>query len=352
MKIKYTLTLFAGLLLSSSNMMAADGAAAIVSLVSKSPDPVCSGSAVSATFKAVTTDPTDKQKEIKITSWAYSWTASDDTGVVATEPNGGASWTVPSWKPSGCGSKTLTASVIVTFSGTQKTGTPNQSSYSTTATGSSSATVQVVTVDSLTTDLSSGQGGLEDGSDPPTYWVCQCPGDIIVTASSCPSLTADQLPDCWTFTGGVTIDKLHHKVSKTALMSGPVTFTVTCGTSTKTITLKADKENALYSMVFPSQSCGTDSFTGAPQCLDACGNFLTIDCVGTQHIYGNWPGHFSYRYDGIWVGTCYYPDGINEFLYKTTKHNCRILKTWHSTVKGTSSGNPASPSYWTVTTYS
>jgi hypothetical protein len=82
---------------------------------------------------------------------------------------------------------------------------------------SNSLNFSSVAVADLTPDVLSGQGGLETGSAPQTYWVCPCAGDMIVTASSCPSLTADQLPDCWTFTGGVEIDKLHHKVKKSDL---------------------------------------------------------------------------------------------------------------------------------------
>lgn len=112
-----------------------------------------------------------------------------------------------SFTPTSCGSGSITFNTAY-----QDVCDTNQN------TTSASGGFTVVAVNSLTADLSSGQGGLEAGSDPPTYWVCQCPGDVIVTASSCPNLTADQLPDCWTFTGGVEIDKLHHKVSKVDLI--------------------------------------------------------------------------------------------------------------------------------------
>jgi len=212
-----------------------------------------------------------------------------------------------------------------------------------------SGSFTVVAVNSLAAELASGQGGLEAGSDPPTYWVCPCPGDVIVTASSCPSLTADQLPACWTFTGGVEIDKLHHKVSKVALMNGEVAFTVTCGTSTKTIILKTDKENAIYyTPRSPTADCKCDNYTDATPTHDDCGNSLAVDCVDCwQNNAGLCiaVGHFSYRYNGISVGVCRYPGGQNTFLYKTTKHNCRILRTWHLTQQ------PTSPTFWTVTKY-
>jgi hypothetical protein len=266
------------------------------------------------------------------------------------------------WTASGCGVNSngsgLNTSSLTPTSDGQITITLNQKWEHTLDTNTDVSSIQdtidvvcsMVTVDSLTPDLSGVygvQGGLEDGSDPPTYWVCPCPGDVIVTASSSPSLTADQLPDCWTFTGGVEIDKLHHKVSKTDLENGPVTFTVTCGTSTETIILEADPERDAYSALIPAGTCLCDNFTDPSPFLDRCGNSLAIDCVGCDcsiiQLYIH--GHFSYRYNGIWVGTCYFPAANNTFLYKTTKHNCRILRTWHLTQQ------PTSPTQWVVTKY-
>lgn len=206
-------------------------------------------------------------------------------------------------------------------------------------------TVKVVGVDSLVPDLANGQGGLEAGSDPPTYWVCPCRGDVIVTATPCPILTEDQLPDCWTFTGGVTIDKLHHKVSKEALKSGDVTFTVTSGTSTKTIVLKTDPEKLGYTAYAPKHDCLFDNFADPSPLIDKCGNMLAIDCTGANPNYPYHTGHYEYKHNGLLVGTCYYNGGENVFLYKTTKHNCLILRTWHLTQQ------PTSPTKWAVTKY-
>ncbi|MGI8966473.1 MAG: hypothetical protein ACR2H1_10365, partial [Limisphaerales bacterium] len=207
-----------------------------------------------------------------------------------------------------------------------------------------SASLTVVDVEGLSPAFATDDGGFISDSDPPTYWVCPCNGDVIVTASACPALTADQLPACWTFTGGVAIDKLHHKVSKESLLSGPVTFTVTAGSSTKTIILKADEEMPGYSALVPQQ-CLNDNFNDPSPWTDKCGNTLSINCVGAR----GWPfysaGHYEYRYNGILVGTCYYNGGENVFLFKTTKNRCRILRTWHLTQK------PVSPTKWVVTKY-
>jgi hypothetical protein len=238
-----------------------------------------------------------------------------------------------SFTPTSCGNGTVSFSLAYT----------NTTPCSGTGSSSTSGGFKVVAVDSLTPDIPSGQGGLETGSEPPTYWVCPCAGDITVTASSCPGLTADQLPGCWSFTGGTEIDKLHHKVKKTDLMNGPVTFTVTFGTSTKTVILKTDPAKINYFTVFPSGSCLCDNFSG-PSSYDNCGNNLAIDCVDCICGFGA-NGHFSYRYNGISVGVCRYSGANNVFLYKTTKHNCRILCTWHLTQE------PATPTRWTVTKY-
>ncbi len=192
-------------------------------------------------------------------SCTYTW-----TNAIASGPGQATNtWTT-------CGTKTVSVSVSCPCC-TQWF--PPGSSASTNTT--------VVKVASLTPDLPSDQGGLESGSDPPTYWVCPCAsGDVIVTASSCPILTADQLPACWTFTGGDTIDKLHHKVSKAALLNGPVTFTVSAGTSTKTIILKADEPKAYYDMDIPDAICPEwyGSYEDANPLFDKCGNHLEINC--------------------------------------------------------------------------
>jgi hypothetical protein len=213
-----------------------------------------------------------------------------------------------------------------------------RSTINTNCTASSS--LIVVKVDSL----SPSEGYLIAGSDPPKYEVCPCPGDVIVTATSCPLLTAEQLPPCWTFTGGTEIDKLRHKVKKEDLMNGQVTFTVAAGCSTNTIILTNDPENLSYTMKYPAQECLWDNFTDPSPWTDQCGNSLSIDCVGADRSQGI-AGHYEYKYNGTCVGICYFNDGNNTFLYKTTKHNCRILRTWHLTEEA------GPPSRWVVTKY-
>ena len=204
-----------------------------------------------------------------------------------------------------------------------------------------SATLIVVKADSL----SPSEGYLVADSDPPTYQICPCPGDVIVTANPCPQLTADQLPACWTFAGGEEIDRLRHKVQKESLTNGSVTFTVTAGCSTNTIILVTDPEKLIYNSKNPSQECLYDNFTDPSPLTDQCGNSLSINCVGGRGWPRYTPGHYEYRYNGSWVGTCYFNGGKNAFLYKTTKHNCRILRTWHLTQE------PTSPTKWVVTKY-
>lgn len=202
----------------------------------------------------------------------------------------------------------------------------------------------VMAVASLVPDLPPDQGGLESGSDPPTYWVCPCDsGDVIVTASSCPELPTDQLPDCWTFTGGIEIDKLRHKVNKAELLNGPVTFTVSAGASSKTIILKADEEKEIYSSHIPQQECLYDNFNDPSPSTDKCGNSVSVNCVGGVGWPLYRPGHYEYYWNTNWVGTCYFNGGENVFLFKTTKHNCLILRTWHLTQE------PTTPTRWVVT---
>jgi|GEM_PF-2293822 len=286
---------------------------------------------IAASTNCPDTYSTNNQSPFFATNW---WQV---TGIGVSTPNG--SGKSACFTPTNCGDGTIT------FYGIWKDTDPCTGQPIGGGTISKNKKFTVVAVDSLNPDLAAGQGGLEDGSDPPTYWVCPCAGDVIVTASSCPSLTANQLPDCWTFTGGVEIDKLNHKVSGSTLANGPVTFTVTCGTSTRTIILKADtQENDYYDSNPPSQSCLCDNFSDPSPYHDLCGHSLAIDCVGCN-CYGGINGHFEYTYNRIWVGTCYYEGGINSFLYKTTKHKCRITRTWHLTQK------PTSPTFWTVTKF-
>ena len=225
-----------------------------------------------------------------------------------------------------------------------------------TETASVTVTNTVVAVDSLApTNIPAGMGGLEEDSDPPTYWVCTCAGDIIVTASSCPGLTADQLPGCWTFTGGVEIDKLHHKVSAATLKDGPVTFTVTCGTSSKTIIVKGD--NVSGDWVGISQGsiplCDCDGGANAnplASVQDLCGNNLNINCE--SHWLCN---HYVYRYNTILiVGVCLYTPAINYFAARKTENLCRFTESWHITLGSIPGGYDINGSLilnaiWTVT---
>jgi hypothetical protein len=255
------------------------------------------------------------------------------------------------WTAGGCGINTngtgLGISSLIPTSCGQVTIVFNQKWKHTCDTNTAVANIQgivnVVAVGSLTPNLPAGLGGSEAGSDPPTYWVCTCAGDIIVTASSCPSLTADQLPDCWIFTGGVTIDKLHHKVSAATLANGPVTFTVTCGTSTMTIILKADDESEDYYVPQGvSQECpdpGPPWADNLPT-YDLCGNRAMVNC--------EWNGtccQFVFRYNSVKVGARIYDNGRNVFLFERTKHHCRIVKTWHLT------RTPTPTFEWTITKY-
>lgn len=83
----------------------------------------------------------------------------------------------------------------------------------------------------------------------------------------------------------------------------------------------------------------------APPETDKCGNWVSTSCVGAS----GWPfyqlGHYEYYWNGILVGVCYFYDGQNNFLYKTTKHKCRFLRTWHLTQE------PATPTRWVVTKF-
>lgn len=187
-----------------------------------------------------------------------NWYVINGPGSYYETTNGNYVW----FAPTNCGSGTIT------FGCKYGTRHPcNWEQFCNVRTISISSNFVAVGVASLTPEfVPPDHGGLKPGSDPPTYWVCPCSsGEVIVTASSCPPLTADQLPDCWTFTGGVEIDKLHHKVSKADLLNGPVTFTVSAGTSTKTIILKADEEKNLYDPHFPEDECKYDNFVGPPR---------------------------------------------------------------------------------------
>lgn len=311
------------------------GSVANAGTLSKTEDIICVGDSSGSSVSGTTFNNGRKDRTCH-NDCGDSWT--DGPYDISYSPNSWWEPPIPGSFPD-CGTFSYTAYVKGTSSDSDCPGDTGTATVGT-------FTVKVVAVTDLSPDLSGDQGGLESGSDPPTYWVCPCAsGDVIVTAIPCPNLAAGDLPSCWSFTGGVAIDKLHHKVSKASLQSGPVTFTVTAGTSTKTIILKTDEEKEIYDTYIPAQACLYDNFTDPSPYTDKCGNTLAINCVGGS----GWPlyraGHYEYRYNGTWVGTCYFNGGENNFLYKTTKHNCRILRTWHLTQE------PVSPTHWVVSKY-
>ncbi len=175
-------------------------------------------------------------------------------------------------------------------------------------------TVKVVAVTSLAPNLSPSEGTKIPGTDEPAvYRVCPCGGDVTVMAGDCPGLNPSELPGCWTFTGGVEIDRKTHKVAKSSLLNGPVTFTVTAGCSTKTVILKEDPSpRGLWNLVyFDGQiECASGQQTPArvfgPQ-YDCCSNKLEIWCQKPNPQSG---AQFHYKYNGVIVGSCIYNGGI------------------------------------------
>lgn len=148
MKLKFTLALLTGLLLSSVTMQAIagqDGASVTVEPSTANPNPVCLGSPVSVTVNGKVQNPQNSSCEIKITRWVWIWTAKDNSGtmvktkvITSSQADGGCSWTFP-WTPATSGNKTVTVSASVSFIGTDCHG-----SYSTTASGSVGVPVTVV----------------------------------------------------------------------------------------------------------------------------------------------------------------------------------------------------------------
>jgi hypothetical protein len=325
-------------------------AEAIVTLSNIPPIMVCLGSGVGASTTAIVVQGTN----IVDVGYTNAGNSGNDqcpdtfTTNVLT-PKLGTNW----WTASGCGISTNGAGLstgstplIPTYGG-QVTITFNQKWQhicdTNTETARVAGTITVVAVASLTPNIPADEGGLEAGSDPPKFWVTTCPGgDWIVRAGSSPSLTVDQLPACWTFTGGVEIDKLTHLVNNTDLANGPVTLTVTCGTSTETIVLATDETKVTYDVHTGCSSCLDDNCADPDPLVDKCGNTLAVNCVDCSFFQY---GHFEYRYNGIWVGQCFFDGGENSFLYKQTQHACHIVCTWHLTQK------PVSPTFWVVTKY-
>ena len=99
--------------------------------------------------------------------------------------------------------------------------------------GGDSKDVIVVEVESLLPD----EGGeIDDGDDDPdtrSFVVCKADsGAVTVTATPNPGVAEEDLPGCWSLTGGTGTGKLSRTVDKTA--SGVTTITCTAGTSSKT----------------------------------------------------------------------------------------------------------------------
>jgi hypothetical protein len=223
--------------------------------------------------------------------------------------------------------------------------------------------VLLTVVDCVDLEPNFWEGGYEFGSDPPTYWVAPCAEDAIVTATPNPNLPANQLPTDWTFTGGTTIDGLHHKVKTTNLIPGPVSFTVLCGSTVRTVQLETDPEKLYYDNDLPCDSCPkswtflnpSGTWDDPNPIFDACGNELAISCPKLISSIA-----YQYVFNGISVGTCYYSYGINSFLFKSTAHYVNtpgsqgggaILRTWHLTLQGNANYLPTTPALWTVTKY-
>lgn len=125
-------------------------------------------------------------------------------------------------------------------------------------TTSASGSFQVDAVTSLTT---SAGLWVDDGDNDPntdTYLVqVGCNSNITVTASDCLGLSSSNLPSCWTVnmnqpTGNATfIDLKTFSVDGNTV--GSTTINVTCGTSTKTITI------IVYKATFQAESDASES---------------------------------------------------------------------------------------------
>ena len=194
-------------------------------------------------------------------------------------------------------------------------------------------------------DLSPSEGTLRLFASPPTYIVCQCGGDVIVTAGTSPALTEEQLPPEWSFIGGTAIGsgKLQRKVAKTSLTNA-ITFTVTDGAETKALILKGDTVvNQLWRQINTTAgSCPCVTGTGTKASMsDRCGNLLVINCESPGVLTCN---HWVFRYNGAAVGTCLYEPAVNYFYYRTTQYGCKIAATWHLT-----RSDSGSPYKWTIT---
>ncbi len=216
-----------------------------------------------------------------------------------------------SFTPTNCGSGTVTFHLSYT----------NSSPCSETADLAISKDFSVEAVSSLTSEGTKISGT----NEPAVYRVCPCGGDAIITAADCLGLNAADLPGCWTFTGGVEIDRKTHKIAKTNLLNGPVTFTVTAGSSTKTIILKSDlSPQGEWSPIFVDRYClkggGVQQVSDTYQ--DQCGNTLYVNCEdGTYYTY----------YNETRVGRCCFRLAENYIYFRKTMGSCRFHSTWHCT---------------------
>jgi len=225
--------------------------------------------------------------------------------------------------------------------------------------------IAVVKVDNLTVAEPVGPSdparlGLEPDSNPPTYWVCPCdmPTFVDVEAATIPVLEDDSLPGCFTFTGGQPYPTSKRKrfTESSTVLGGAVTFMASAGTSSRTVIVKSDDVNSRWDVDNAHGDCPCDDGTFGEgtsidpnPIVDNCGNKLRINCVKCGFTCWNWVYLYQAPWEsaigGINVGTCLYSWGDNYFLYKTTKHKCRTVATWHLTRE------PGSPTRWTITKY-
>ncbi len=98
---------------------------------------------------------------------------------------------------------------------------------------SQSKQVTIVEVASLLPDVGTEIDDGDDNPDTKSFVVCvAATGVVTVTATPNPSVSEENLPACWSLTGGNVQDKLHTEVDKTT--AGVTTITCTCNTSSKT----------------------------------------------------------------------------------------------------------------------
>jgi hypothetical protein len=174
-------------------------------------------------------------------------------------PGIGTNW----WTASGCGINTngpgLSASGLVATNCGQVTVTFNQKWTHTCDTNAEVASIAgTINVDAVTSLSPSAGQWVDDGdndSNTDTYLVQYgCNNQIIVTASDCLGLAASDLPSCWVVNmkGNVTlIDYKTFSVDGNTI--GKSIINVTCGTSTKAITI------IVYKATFKAESSSHES---------------------------------------------------------------------------------------------